>query len=89
MQPECRDLLQGKPHVTGLLDDMMKQHSVFEPKRVEALQLLDMMNSITDHAEMFETHGQGESARGGKPMSHPGIQTWSPERRKFAGKKGT
>ena len=39
--------MQGKAFLTGLIEEMMKQYSFFEPKKVEALQVLGMMNSIT------------------------------------------
>ena len=44
--------LQGKPHFTGLIEEIMKQYNVFEPKKVEALQVLGMMNSITEATQM-------------------------------------
>jgi hypothetical protein len=44
--------LQGKAHLTGLIEEMMKQYNAFERNKVEAFQVLGMMNSITEPAEM-------------------------------------
>ena len=73
-----RGLLQGTPHLTGIFDEVMKQHSVFAPKRVEAMQLLGMMHSMTDLADMLNHMDKVKALVGESQRRILGFKTLGP-----------
>ena len=50
--------LAAKPHLAGLVEAVKAQVGLFEPKKMEALNALGLMNSLTDHQEMKKHLGQ-------------------------------
>ena len=67
--------LVAKPHLAGLVEAIKQQMGLFEPKKIEALSALGLMNSLTDHRDMKNHVGALHAGlmRGLHPQ-HRGVQ---------------
>ena len=53
-----QEALVAKPHLAGLVEAVKAQMGLLEPKKMEALSALGLMNSLTDQDEMKKHLGQ-------------------------------